>query len=176
MAESNYGRVTFGDPCRECGWSWSVDEATAIRCVAQTPAQFAALVAGRDGSERHPDLAWPVGGYVCHVADNLRIWAERLAGVALGASRKVTAYDQDALAEARRYPSVPLEAALWSLGRAVGDWEDAVSLARARQVRLDHSERGVLTVLDVIRSNAHDAWHHGWDIQRSIVATSGPPD
>jgi hypothetical protein len=44
---------------------------------------------------------------------------------------------------------------------------EAVTLATERNVVLHHPERGRLTVLDVARSNAHDAYHHRWDIERS---------
>lgn len=54
------------------------------------------------------------------VADNLRIWAERLAGSAAGA-KAVGAYDDNLLAAARFYSDVPLSAALWSIERARGD-------------------------------------------------------
>lgn len=46
--------------------------------------ELPAILEGRTGSERHPDLAWSVGAYVCHINDNLRIWAERLVAFALG--------------------------------------------------------------------------------------------
>jgi len=35
---------------------------------------------------------------------------------------------------------------------------------------LVHPERGEQTVLDVVGSNAHDAYHHRWDIERSLEA------
>jgi methionyl-tRNA formyltransferase len=46
-------------------------------------AAYGEVLAGATGSEQLPELAWSVGAYVCHVADNLRIWTERLMGVAL---------------------------------------------------------------------------------------------
>ena len=74
--------------------------------------QFAELLAGVDGSQRHPELAWPAGAYVCQVTDNLRIWAERVAGAALGVTRKAPGCDENLLAQARAYP-------LGSLGRCL---------------------------------------------------------
>jgi hypothetical protein len=142
----------------------------AVAMVMATPAGFADLLAGTDGLRRHPDLAWTAVVYVCHVADNLRIWAERLAALALGAAGPVTPYNQDLLAQARRYDELPLVGALWSLDRAVRDWKDAVTLADTAGVTLVHPERGELSVLDVVRSNAHDAFHHGWDIGRTVDA------
>jgi len=59
---------------------------------------------------------------------------------------------------------------MWSLGRAAGDWEEAVKLASLKEVTLVHPERGEQTLLDVVRSNAHDAYHRGWDIKWSLQA------
>src|SRR4029077_17514220 len=114
--------------------------------------------------------SWSVTGYVCHVGDNLRIWAERLVSAARGATHGLTLYDEKALAVARRYDSITIEGALWSLGRAVADWQVAVALAKEHSVVLQHPERGAVPVDDVVRANAHDVAHHGWDIRRSIEA------
>ncbi len=165
---SEWGRATYGDPCRECGFDWSLSQAEAIALVSATPSRYAELLRGCHGSQRHPDLDWSAGAYVCHVSDNLRIWAERLAGHALGAVGSVVAYDSDQLARARIYEHVPVEGALWSLNRAAGDWNEAVRLALQNGVVLVHPERGEQTVLDVSRNNAHDAHHHEWDIRRSL--------
>ena len=55
-----------------------------MELVTEMPGILRALIADRDTSKRHPDLSWSVLEYVCHVADNLRISAERLVGVAAG--------------------------------------------------------------------------------------------
>ncbi len=75
--------------------------------IARVPVRYAELLADTDGSQRHPDLHWTAGAYVCHVTDNLRIWAERLAGAALGGSQQVPGYDENLLARARAYERVP---------------------------------------------------------------------
>ena len=105
---------------------------------------------------------------MCHVADNLRIWAERLAGAALGGSRQVGRYDADLLAQARLYEAIPIAGALWSLQHAAGAWAAAFRLALDNGVVLIHPDRGEQTASDVARTNAHDAFHHEWDIRRSI--------
>jgi hypothetical protein len=165
---SDWGPATYGDPCRQCGFRWTMTQANAVELVIALPPRIATLLDGLDGSQRHPDLEWPVVAYVSHVADNLRIWAERLAGAGLGTPGVVALYDQDLLARARRYERIALTAALWSLDRAVSDWSEAVVLADRAGITLVHPERGVLAVIDVVRSNAHDALHHRWDIERSI--------
>jgi len=165
-----WGRAQYGDPCRECGYDWSLELEDAIRLVAETPSRYAELLDGTDGSTRGAGLDWSTRAYVCHVTDNLRIWAERLAGAARGSSAEIVPYDSDLLARARRYESIALEAALWSLGRASMEWVEAMEMARIDGSMLMHPDRGTLTVNDVVMTNAHDAFHHAWDISRILGA------
>ncbi|RAJ76990.1 hypothetical protein K377_06159 [Streptomyces sp. PsTaAH-137] len=146
----------------------------AIGQVKDVPARYAALVTGRRGDERLPELAWNVAAYTSHVTDNLRTWAERLAGARLAGVRHVPGYDQDLLAQARYYNDVPLAGALWSLQRAADAWTESVSAALEADVVLEHADRGVQRAEDVARNNAHDAAHHAWDIER-ILACAGQP-
>jgi hypothetical protein len=169
---NEWGRSTYGDPCRQCAFRWTVTREEAVATVEATAADLTTLLSGADGSERHPDLTWSVAGYVCHIADNLRIWAERLAGLVAGDRCPVARYDQDFLARARHYDEIALAGALWSLDRATRDWADAVALAEGAGVTLVHPDRGEQSVLEVVRSNAHDAWHHRWDIARTMDSTA----
>jgi hypothetical protein len=166
---SGWGPSLYGDPCRECGFVWSASLADSRAVIDGLPDSFRMLVAGASGNERHPDLGWSVSEYVCHVGDNLRIWAERLMGAVDGAADVVGGYNEHELADARNYETIPLAAALWSLGRAVGDWQEAVGRSRVVGTILVHPERGAQTLDDVARSNAHDALHHQWDIERTLL-------
>jgi len=162
----NWGAPLYGDPCRQCGFDWSISSDAAVDLIARVPARYVALLADTDGSQRHPDLDWSAVAYVCHVTDNLRIWAERLAGAALGGGRQIPRYDENLLARARAYERVPLAGALWSLERAARDWQEAAHLALAGDVVLMHAGRGEQRAADVARNNAHDAHHHAWDVRR----------
>lgn len=164
-----WGARLYGDPCRECGWTWPAEPATSIEYVRGVPERYGGLLAGCTGAERHPALAWSVTGDVCHVADNLQAWAERVAGVARGADPHVTGYDPDALAAARGYDRIALPAALWSLERSVEAWLPVLSRAVADDVVLLHATRGRQRAADVAGNNAHDAHHHAWDIERSLA-------
>jgi hypothetical protein len=164
-----WGPTLYGDPCHGCGFGWGITQIEGIEVITALPRSIAELTTGVGGAERHPDLEWSMAEYVCHVGDNLRIWAERLMGVVGGAGPTVGAYDQDALARARGYRSVPLTAALWSLSRSVDDWVHAVAAGHAADVALVHSELGSLRLVDLVRMNAHDAVHHRWDIQRTVA-------
>ena len=165
----------YGDPCRECGFVFSTGLDESLTYIGAIPDRFSERLADADGTERHPDLSWSVGSYVCHVADNVRIWAERLAGSAAGTT-VVAPYDQNLLARARSYADVPLQAALWSLGRSSGDWRAAVTLMPPeKEIVIVHRQRGDMHLEDVARGIAHDAFHYAWDIRRSLEGTSSPP-
>jgi hypothetical protein len=181
---SGWGPTTYGGPCAECGFSWTTDLDDSVALVSKVPTTYARMLQGASGDERPDPAAWTATAYVCHVGDNLRIWAERLAGIIRGGSPDVGGYDQDALAAARRYGSISLPAALWSLSRSVDDWLEVVAEfapesaaepvaespagAQPPQPVLVHSERGPQSLVEVVRNNAHDAFHHQWDIQRAL--------
>lgn len=167
---SEWGRNAFGNPCRQCSFDWTITREEALSLVTELPNVLRELLDGADESRRHPDLAWSVKEYVCHVADNLRISSERLVAAARGGTRAVGLYDQDLLARARNYAQVPIEGALWSLERSARDWADVIGLTAEAGVVLSHPERGAQTVLDVCLNNTHDAMHHRWDIERTLAA------
>lgn len=165
---NEWGATTYGDPCRQCGFSWAMGIGPALTLVSRLPNTYAELLDDATGDERHPELEWSVTGYVCHVGDNLRIWSERLVAVAAGAPPHVRGYDENELARARGYATISLEAARWSLTRSVAGWQNAVARSRRTGVVLVHPERGEQSLTDVVLSNAHDAYHHQWDIERTL--------
>jgi hypothetical protein len=167
-----WGAALYGDPCRQCGFGWRLSPAEAVQSIRETPAKYAARLAGHTGRERHPDLGWTAGGYVCHVTDNLRTWAERLAGGYLGGQLDVPGYDPDLMARARSYNDISPAGALWSLRWAADAWVQAAGTALDRGVVLRHATRGAQRAEDVARNNAHDAHHHLWDIDRILQHNS----
>ena len=122
-------------------------------------------LAGSDGTARHPALSWTAAAYVSHVADNLRIYAERLAGAALGAAGPITEYDQDALADARNYNLISVESALWSIEHGVADMLAALALC-GPATTLTFVDGATASVHDVLLRTTHDAVHHVWDVGR----------
>jgi hypothetical protein len=167
--------ATYGSPCRECGYRWSSELPGIVDLMVRLPATFRQTLGAAAGSERHPDLDWSVTAYVCHVADNLRIWSERLQGAIHGGSNIVQAYDENRLAEVRGYDAVDLRGALSSLSWATDEWRATVTEGAARQeggqaVTLVHPERGELTLTEVARANCHDAVHHHYDVGRILAA------
>jgi hypothetical protein len=162
-----YIRETFGDPCRQCGFEWASGPAETAAAITAAPDRYRTLTAGRRGDETIAELHWDLTSYVCHGADNTRIWAERLAGPAVGAVNPIGPYDEVALAEARSYPAIELPTALWSLERAVGDWTAARALGAPG---FRHPAQGQLSAPDAERIVAHELVHHAYDLQR-IVGT-----
>jgi len=170
FAVDHWGAPLYGEPCRQCAFTWSAGLAATTSLLRDIPDSLDELVKGASGSERLPDLGWNVSGYIAHMTDNTRIWSERLIAAARGADGQVVPYDPDLLAESRRYNEVALEGARWSLRGAVDAWLDAVAEAKLSDVVLLHSERGAMELFDVVASNAHDAYHHCWDVTRILQA------
>lgn len=169
MVENAWWRARYGDPCRECGFDWSRAPEDVIVEVETLPERFTALLDGRTGDERPPGATWSAKAYVFHVADNLRVFAERLEGVFAGAPDTLAAYDQDQLAAARDYEAMSVQSALWSVRDAVAGWASASRQALARPARTyRHAERGVLTAAEITRGPGHDAVHHCFDVTRAM--------
>jgi hypothetical protein len=137
--------------------------------VEDAPSRFAALLSERDGTEQHPDLSWNARAYVAHVSDATRIWAERVAGAALGATEPVMPYEEDDLGAVRGYEGLALQGALWSLERAIGDWREAEALAATSQGVLLHPEQGQLSLGEVRRIVVHEIEHHAFDLTRILT-------
>ncbi len=158
----------YGEPCRECYFSWTLDVDAAIEIVCGAPEAVHALVENASGNERRADLEWNVTAYVAHVGDNLRIWAERLVSARDNAPLDVGRYDERLLSRARCYEDLRLTGVEWSLSRAVDDWRVATSSVADGVVLLVHPDRGALTLADVAVANAHDVCHHLHDIRTTL--------
>ena len=167
-----WGAPLYGDPCRQCGFAWSLSPADAIASVAGTPDRLSVLTADgtADARAQLPDLEWNVAAYVAHIADNLRIWCEQLAGVMAGGDAHVPGYDEKLLAEARHYNDIPLASALWAMRQSVDLWVPTITAALDADVLLLHAGRGPHRASQIVMSNAHDVFHHEWDIARSLAA------
>ena len=164
-----WGVSVYGDPCGGCGFDWSTSACDAAALIADVPGRYSTLLQGRDGSTRHPDLTWSVGAYVCHVGDNLRIYAERLWSAVESSPLHIEKYDQDDLASARKYEQIPLDTALWTLSYSADACNEAFEAAAGRDATFIHSERGPQTFSDMVQAAAHEALHHEWDIRRALA-------
>jgi hypothetical protein len=164
----SWGANLYGDPCRECAFDWSIGAADAVAWVAGLEPRLADATATARGPERRPTGGWTVSGYVSHVGDNLRQWAERVQCARLSGQLEVSGYDPDVLAEARAYTEISLEAAVWSAGLAATAWASVLGDAVREGVELTHVTRGLQRAQDVARNNCHDVFHHLWDIEQIL--------
>lgn len=105
-----------------------LDSATTS-LMRDLPDSIDEIVRGASGAEGLNGLSWNVSGYVSHMTDNTRIWAERLVAVARGADAHVVPYDPNLLAESRHYNDVALQGATWSFRIAIENWLSAVDEA-----------------------------------------------
>ena len=181
MVENAWWIEEWGNPCRECGFDWTQSPEAVVARVEAVPDQLDALLDGRSGDERAPDAQpgepiWSAKAYVFHVADNLRIFAERLEGVFAGAPTTLAAYDQDELAAARNYEAMSLQSALWAVRTATAAWARATREALTRPTTYLHAERGELNAAEITRGPGHDALHHLWDVRRALQSPPRRPD
>jgi hypothetical protein len=136
--------------------------------VSTIPERLQRIVGLREDSPTHPSLTWSAKAYVCHIADNLRIWAERLEAGLRGDGGQLASYDDNLLAVARGYEQVSWRVAWVALEWSVSTWVETAEHALEGGLTLHHPDRGPLTAADVIATNCHDASHHLWDVSRIV--------
>lgn len=163
-----WGSALFGQPCRQCGFDWSLGPEEAVAMIAEAPAAVESRVQLGRGDERRAAGGWSVSEYVSHVSDNLRYWAERIQAARLAGVQEVVGYDPDDLARVRGYATLPVEAALWSLRVSCATWVPVMRAALQDMVPLRHATRGQLAAEDIARNNSHDQFHHLWDMDEIL--------
>jgi hypothetical protein len=152
--------------CAECGFDWQLARQDAIGLVAQVPdAATAAIARIHDPAQRTGD-PWSASMYLWHLVDVLRIGTERLLTLTHDPGRGITCWDENALAEARRYQQLSPAVGLIVLRSAAQEWVTVAAAAPA-EVQVRHPQFGVLGSLEIIRRNAHEVHHHLLDINRA---------
>jgi len=169
LAVEIWGAALFGQPCRECGFDWTLAAAEAVALIAAAPAEVERRIHNARGDERAAaGGGWSVSEYLSHVGDNLRNWAERVQAARLAGVHEVAGYDPDELARVRGYPAIPIQVALWSLRTSCELWVPVMQAALAEQVVLHHATRGEQRAADIARNNSHDLFHHLWDLDQIL--------
>lgn len=105
---------------------------------------------------------WSVRQIVCHLADSEIVGADRLRRVIAESNPTLVAYDQDAWAENLDYRKRKLSQAVETFRRIrMENYELLKDLPEAAYERVaTHSERGRLTLLDLLRTYAEHAENH----------------
>src|SRR5215468_6274251 len=89
--------------CAECGFDWQMTRQNAMELVAQAPDGVAGAITSIKDPARRTGERWSASMYVWHLVDVLRIGTERLLTLAHDPDRGITCWDENALAEVRRY-------------------------------------------------------------------------
>src|SRR5262250_2050685 len=129
--------------CAECGFDWQMTRQDAIELVAQAPDGAGAAITGIEDPARRTGDRWSASMYVWHLVDVLRIGTERLLTLAHDPSRGVTCWDENALAEARRYQLLSPAVGLMVLRSAAQEWTATAAIAPA-DAEVCHPQFGVL--------------------------------
>jgi hypothetical protein len=154
--------------CAECGFDWQMARQNAIELVAEAPDAAAAAIMAIKDPMRHTGDRWSASMYVWHLVDVLRIGTERLLTLAHDPGRGITCWDENALAEARRYQLLSPVVGLIVLQSAVQAWITTAAEVPA-DVEVHRPQYGLLGAVEIIRRNAHEVHHHLMDINRADV-------
>ena len=166
---NDWGPATYGQPCRECAFDWTLSLDDAAPSMSALATAYEDLLRGATGREQHPDLSWSSAAYVSHVADNLRIWTERLHGSGVGGTAPCGQLRRERAGrgqELRDDPAAGGHVVVAALDHRVG--QGGRRLAPQKGTVLIHPERGEMDLLDVVAATTHDAHHHLWDIERTL--------
>jgi hypothetical protein len=151
--------------CAECGFDWQGTRQSGIDLVAQGVSTAAAALAAVPDPMRRRGARWSASMYVWHLVDVLRIGTERLLTLAHDPGRGISCWDENALAEDRRYQQLSPVVGLIVLRSAAREWAGAAAAAPAA-AEVSHPEFGRLGAVQIIRRNAHEVCHHLMDINR----------
>lgn len=154
-----------GGACADCGFVWATDRDVALAHLDGAAGRFADLLDGREARPAPAPGWWSPSGYVWHVADVTRAWAERLHSLAAQPEARWAPFDPDELARARHYDELPASTGPWALARSVEALHDGLALHDHHATFL-HPEWGRGTVTDALRWLAHEVVHHELDVRR----------
>jgi hypothetical protein len=151
--------------CAECGFDWNLPREDSTDLVARAPGAVAEAMARHPDPERHDARPWSAAMYLWHMVDVLRIGTERLLTLSHDPGRGLACWDENALADVRRYERLSPAVGLIVLSSAAGEWQ-AAARATPAGAQVEHPEFGAMGAVEVIRRNAHEMHHHLMDISR----------
>jgi hypothetical protein len=149
------------EECADCGFLWTCSPDDALRIVRGAVRTIEAVTGGHPSTVHRLDRAWSAAEYCWHLADAIRIGAERTWTAINAPDQRLVCFDQDGLAQARHYDELDPETALWSLARAVGDLDHALRPSYQPRLIAAPSE----SVSGIVRRLAHEVVHHVEDIR-----------
>src|SRR5262249_42729804 len=106
---------------------------------------------------------WSASWYVWHLVDVLRIGTERLLPLTHDPARGITCWDENALAEVRRYRQLSTTVGLLMLRSVAQAWITAAAVAPGN-VQVRHPRFGSFAAVQSHRPHSHQVPHHLMDI------------
>jgi len=152
--------------CAECGFDWQMSRQNAVELVAQAPDGVAGAITSIKDPARRTGERWSASMYVWHLVDVLRIGTERLLTLTHDSDRGITCWDENALAEVRRYQQLSTTVGLLVLRSVAQAWTTTAAMAPA-DVQVRHPRFGSFGAVEIIRRDAHEVHHHLMDINRA---------
>jgi hypothetical protein len=152
--------------CGECGFDWQVTRTDAIDLVAQAPDAAVDAITRIPDPTRRSGARWSASMYVWHLVDVLRIGTERLLTLSHDPDRGIPCWDENAVAEARRYQQLSPTVGLMVFRSAAQAWT-VIAAATPHDIEVRHPQFGVLGADELIRRDSHEVHHHLMDINRT---------
>ncbi len=170
-APAHPGVERYGEPCRACGYSWSLSYDEALQKVCEAPGRLRELIEGReDAAMQKPDEdTWSPSGYVWHLSDWFRIQGQRIYAIDQDPRYSFVPLkvEPDELGSIFEYDALPPVSGLWALDRAAELFVQAARGAdRGRAFTAPKGESW--TVGQLIVWVAHEAVHHEMDVRRGL--------
>jgi hypothetical protein len=156
--------------CGECRFDWGeADYETLVGRCMQEIALFGQVLSTIDPAEAVEPGLWSASRYVWHTVDVLRFGTERLWTISADPSFGVPSWDENLVADVRRYDDLSPMVGLIALIDAARGWREA-ALEAPHDIATAHPEAGEICAFDVVQRNAHEVCHHLWDVQRGQPA------
>ena len=165
------GAQLWGEPCSECGYSWTTSYEDALDHVAAAPTRFGHLIMGHEEqamTKPQPGV-WSPSGYVWHTSDWFRIRGQRIYALDNDPLYKFVplGVEQDELGTIFKYDELPPRAGLWSL-----EWAANLFLSAARDAARDlefNAQDGThWSVEELVVWVGHESVHHELDVRRGL--------
>ena len=156
--------------CPECQFDWDQRDFDELvgQCVWGV-AVFGEYLSRLDPAAPVETGLWSASRYVWHTVDVLRFGAERFWTLSVDPAFGVPAWDENTMAEHRAYDQLSPFVGLVAMISAAETWRTA-ALEAPRDVATPHPEAGSIDAFALVQRNAHEVWHHLWDVQRGLPA------
>jgi len=154
--------------CAECGFDWDERDFEGLvgHCIHGV-ALFGEVLSHIDPSQPVDPGLWSASRYVWHTVDVLRFGTERLWTLSADPAFGVPAWDENVMADVRSYDQLSPVVGLIALIAAAHSWRTA-AMEAPHEEHTPHPEAGAICAFDVVQRNAHEVWHHLWDVQRGL--------